>query len=207
MPRKPVAYHHGDLRRALLAEAALLVEAEGVDALTLRALGRRIGVSHAAPAHHFTDKAGLLAELAADGFEELSAALEEAAHRGRTGAARLREVGRAYLRFARTRPGHYRVMFGRGLGQAAGSERLAAAGGRAFEALRGAVAAALPPAKARSAERVRDAAFLAWSSTHGAAMLILDGSLAGTVTVAAAPDEVDALVLALTESIAGAVAG
>src|SRR5689334_10951829 len=53
-------YHHGDLRRALLAAAVKMIAEAGPGALSLRALARRIGVSHAAPAHHFSDKAGLL---------------------------------------------------------------------------------------------------------------------------------------------------
>jgi len=60
MSRAPRAYHHGDLRQALVAEAATLVEEEGLGALTLRELARRLGVSHAAPKNHFADKDALL---------------------------------------------------------------------------------------------------------------------------------------------------
>ena len=66
MPKK--SYHHGDLRQALLAEATAMLEESGADGLSLRALARRVGVSHAAPGHHFADRNALLAELAADGF-------------------------------------------------------------------------------------------------------------------------------------------
>jgi AcrR family transcriptional regulator len=190
------SYHHGDLRKALVDEAARLVEGEGVDALTLRELARRLDVSHAAPAHHLADKTALLAELAAVGFEELAVALEEGAHSGRTPAAQLREAGRAYLHFALRRPGHYRVMFGRQLRAVPPTSRLAAAGDRAFAVLQRAVTAALPA----------QAAFFAWSATHGAAMLLLDGPpvLEGPARDRAAM--IESLVDGLTASVAAAIA-
>lgn len=60
------AYHHGDLRAALLAAARSIVEEVGADTFTLREAARRAGVSHGAPAHHFGDKTGLLTQLAAE---------------------------------------------------------------------------------------------------------------------------------------------
>jgi AcrR family transcriptional regulator len=179
MPRRARPYHHGDLSKALLSEAANLVETEGVAALTLRELARRLGVSHAAPTSHFADKDALLGALAAQGFGELADAL--AAARGGTrgtAAARLRELGRAYVRFAREKPGHYRVMFGRGWKRQL-PPGLAHQGDRAYALLEEAVTAAHPVGRAAAMpERVREAVFLAWSVVHGAAMLLLDGPLA-----------------------------
>ncbi len=68
-------YHHGNLRQALIDAAAGVLEDEGADAVTFRGLARALGVSHAAPGHHFTDRAGLLAELAADGYRGLADAM------------------------------------------------------------------------------------------------------------------------------------
>lgn len=65
-------YHHGDLRRALLAEALRFVESRGLEGLSLRELARRLRVSPAAPYHHFPDRAALLRELASQGFDGLS---------------------------------------------------------------------------------------------------------------------------------------
>jgi AcrR family transcriptional regulator len=65
-------YHHGDLRRALLEAAVQAIAEVGPAAVSLRDLARRVGVSHAAPAHHFGDKAGLLTAVAADGFRRLA---------------------------------------------------------------------------------------------------------------------------------------
>ncbi len=61
-------YHHGDLRAAILSEAARLVAERGADRVSLRELARSAGVSHAAPAHHFVDRRGLFTALAAQGF-------------------------------------------------------------------------------------------------------------------------------------------
>src|SRR5258708_36185809 len=68
-------YHHGDLRAAILTEAARLVDERGADGISLRELAREAGVSHAAPAHHFTDRRGLFTALAAQGWRMLADAL------------------------------------------------------------------------------------------------------------------------------------
>jgi AcrR family transcriptional regulator len=100
-------YHHGDLRRALLEAAVEAIDEAGPAAVSLRDLARRTGVSHAAPAHHFGDKAGLLTAVAADGFQRLAATLRETYHA--TGS--FLEVGVAYVRFAVTHRAHFEVMF------------------------------------------------------------------------------------------------
>jgi AcrR family transcriptional regulator len=206
MTRSARRYHHGDLRAAFLAEAAKIVESDGVPALTLREIARRVGVSHAASTNHFADKGALLAELAAEGFEELAAELA-AVKRSRSPLAHLRDTGRAYVRFALRRPGHFRVMFGQGAGPRGPSTRLEAAGMSAYALLERAVIGVMPPARARSPERVREEAFLAWSVVHGAAMLVLDRPLLPHL-VSPDPDEaIRALVDHATEAVARAIAG
>src|SRR6201993_1892243 len=101
-------YHHGDLRAAILTEAARLVAQRGADGVSLRELAREAGVSHAAPAHHFTDRRGLFTALAAQGFGLLATALAEA-------RPRFLDAASAYVRFAIEHPGHYRVMFDQSL--------------------------------------------------------------------------------------------
>src|SRR5260370_4613036 len=61
-------YHHGALHDALLEAAERVLERDGLSGLTLRAVAREAGVSHAAPTHHFGDLTGLVSELAAIGF-------------------------------------------------------------------------------------------------------------------------------------------
>src|SRR5262252_10708100 len=91
------AYHHGDLRRQLIAAAERIIMERGVDGFTLREATRRVGVSHAAPAHHFKDAKGLLTEVALLGFRDFTAALEAADKLGGGDAARrLDEQGKAY---------------------------------------------------------------------------------------------------------------
>ena len=97
-------YHHGDLKAVILAEAARLVAERGADGISLRELARSAGVSHAAPAHHFTDRRGLFTALAAEGWRMLADEL--------TGARpNFLDAATAYVRFALDHPGHYAVMF------------------------------------------------------------------------------------------------
>ena len=91
------AYHHGNLRRALL-DAAWELLPQGIDAITLRAVARLAGVSHAAPYKHFADKTALLTELALMGFERLKQALRLAATGGDGGiGGAFAAMARAYL--------------------------------------------------------------------------------------------------------------
>ena len=101
------SYHHGDLRHALLQAATAAIDEGGPAALSLRDLARRAGVSHAAAAHHFGDKRGLLTALATEGWglfaDELGATLDA------TGD--FVEVGVAYVRAAVMHRAHFEVMF------------------------------------------------------------------------------------------------
>src|SRR6476619_8112217 len=102
----PKPYHHGDLRSAVLAAAEKILETEGVDALTLRAVARAVGVSHTAPKNHFGDLQGLLSELAAVGYRRYGDALVSAMEAaGADPRMRMRAMGRAYVAFARAHPG------------------------------------------------------------------------------------------------------
>jgi AcrR family transcriptional regulator len=96
------AYHHGDLRRVLIEAALELIAERGPAAISLRDLARVAGVSHAAPAHHFGDKAGLFTAIAVQGNELLAAALE---------GGDLMDMGARYVRFAAEHPSHFEVMF------------------------------------------------------------------------------------------------
>lgn len=165
------AYHHGGLRRTLIAVAVELVAREGAEALSLREVARRAGVSHNAPYRHFPSRAALLAAVAAAGFEALAAKLEtvpEAAFP----AARLQMLGQAYVAFALENGALYRLMFG-GAIEPGADPALAAAGERAFDLLRRAVAAIAPRAP------LREATVSAWAFVHGLAHLALDRHLAG----------------------------
>ncbi|MER6248713.1 TetR/AcrR family transcriptional regulator [Streptomyces griseorubiginosus] len=166
-PDRP--YHHGDLRRAILGAALDVIAAEGPAALSLRDLARRAGVSHAAPAHHFKDRTGLLTAIAAEGFGLLAAALKEAAD--------LKDAGVRYVRFAREHPAHFQVMFAPGLLRA---DDLELTTGRALaaDALRSAVSGVRAEDFGIDA---RLAGVAAWSLAHGFATLLLGHNLDGPV--------------------------
>jgi len=159
------AYHHGDLRRALLDAAGELLAGHGAGGVSLREAARRAGVSHNAPYRHFPTREALLAALAEDGFARLAARLEAA--RPSTGEPRLAAAGRAYLAFAQAEPALFLLMFGPTLRKAA-HPGLAAAARRAMDALR----AAMP------APSARHQTIGAWALVHGLAHLIVDGQLA-----------------------------
>lgn len=175
------AYHHGDLRRALVdAALALLAETQRWD-FSLREVARRAEVSHNAPYAHFADKRGLLAAVAVAGYETLRA-LMRAAEDDATGAGdALDAIGRAYLRFGTEHPAHYRLMFGPTL--------LADADGPPAEVVAAAAAsrAVLRDALRRGAEdgsfriapddpeALAAAVLAAWSLVHGLTLLCVDG--------------------------------
>lgn len=160
-------YHHGDLRAALLDAAAAVIEESGPAAVSLRNLARLVGVSHAAPAHHFGDLAGLLTALATEGYTRLADAVEQVSP-----VRDLREAGVAYVSFAVADRARFEVMFRPELLHREDAE-LQAAQARAMGALRAAVAE-------WSTERTGDpdtAGVAAWSLVHGFATLWLQGVL------------------------------
>lgn len=108
------AYHHGDLKSALLDETARILREEGEGALSLRLLAANIGVSRTAPYHHFKDKQSLLCAVAEEGFSRfnltMKMALEKA--RGKNGQETMRDYVRTYVNFAVTNREYYDLMYG-----------------------------------------------------------------------------------------------
>ena len=171
--KRPGQYHHGDLRRALLQEAVRVIQAQGVDTLTLRSVGERLGVSRTALYRHFADKSALLASVAREGFRTLR--LELLAAWGGGGPEQFEAMGMAYVRFAVRNPSHYRVMFGGFVKGETDPEFVAEAAG-AFQALVDAIVAQQQSGSIRSDEPFRLAQYI-WSLVHGIAMLGIDGQL------------------------------
>jgi AcrR family transcriptional regulator len=173
-PDRP--YHHGNLRRGLLDEALATIRAEGVDKLTLREIGARLGVSRTALYRHFADKRALLAAVATEGFRTLRQQLVTAWEDGGRGRAAFESMGVVYVRFAVGNPAHYRVMFG-GVVDPKGCEpELATEAAGAFQALVDALAALQRDAIMRAEDTVKMARFV-WAVVHGVAMLGIDGQL------------------------------
>ena len=105
-------YHHGDLRNALLEAARALLEEGPFADLSLRAVARRAGVSHAAPYRHFPNHEALLVELAVEGFAELRGGISAAAPQSGAESDRIAKIGAAYMRFVARRPALARFMIG-----------------------------------------------------------------------------------------------
>lgn len=162
-------YHHGDLRTALLRAAAEEVVAVGQAGVSLRALARRAGVSHAAPAHHFGDKRGLFTALAVEAFELLLAGTEPASHRPDALAA----TGAAYVCFALEHPAHFQVMWDVAAINA-DDPTLVAVRARAFDVLYGALRTGTG---ARDEGQVAAQGLAAWAAVHGIATLWLTGNM------------------------------
>jgi AcrR family transcriptional regulator len=157
--RRP--YHHGDLKNALLKAAREILEEESLSALSLRAVARRAGVSHAAPYRHFPNHEALLVELAIEGFAELKAEIAVAAQQPAVESDRIANLGAAYMRFVARRPALARLMFGP---QLPNRERFPALASAA-DAIGTEIGAAL-----------HDSALglSVWAAVHGLAMLILE---------------------------------
>ena len=170
-------YHHGDLRSALVTAAAALLERDGAEALSFRAVARAAGVSQAAPYNHFAGREELLATVAEQGFRALEAAQITAAERTGPGVSRVVSLGMDYIAFAIAHPQLYRLMFGVGVASWCAYPAVAEAKHRAFEPTRAVLADYLGP-KAPAATR-EAAAHAGWGLVHGLAMLRLDGSVAG----------------------------
>lgn len=160
------SYHHGDLKAVILAQAATLVAERGADGVSLRELARAAGVSHAAPAHHFTDRRGVFTALAAQGWRMLAAALGES-------RPEFLDAALAYVRFAVDHPGHYEVMFDRSLVDPDNPELVAAQTEAGAELAAG--VGTLDDARAR--EDPQAAGLAAWSLVHGFAMLWLNEAI------------------------------
>jgi AcrR family transcriptional regulator len=169
MTKRP--YHHGDLRRALLVQAEAAVRESGAANLSLRDVARRAGVSHAAPTHHFGDKAGLLAAMAAEGFRMLADRLGQVL--AATGS--FLEVGVAYIDFALEKRAHVEVMFRTDLYDPSHPD-VVRARTAAAEALAAGVAT-LPTPVVGADPRV--AGLAAWSLVHGFATLWIGGAIPG----------------------------
>jgi AcrR family transcriptional regulator len=171
-------YHHGDLRKELVAAAEQIILERGVDGFTLREAARRAGVSPAAPSHHFKDARGLLSEVALLGFQEFGDALIAADRRGgKDSKRRLQEQGTAYVSFALNNPAKFQLMFSNTRCDMR-YKNLAEVAERSFKVLENAVRAAsgLKPTDTMTPEAY-GLLMAMWSIVHGFSHLALGGQL------------------------------
>lgn len=197
-------YHHGDLHEALLKAAERVLERDGLAGLTLRAVAREAGVSHAAPTHHFGDLTGLVSELAAIGFRMFNAAMEAAGNSETHPMMQGLASAKAYVAYAQAHPGMYGVMFrSQRLDYSRPSLREAAEA--SFAGLTGGVAASRQEHISTDTLSLDQAAAIAraWSLVHGFTMLLLDGRLSGILERLPEGTSADKLLDAMLRSTVG----
>lgn len=181
------AYHHGNLREALVAEAAEMIAEGGAASVTMRAIGHRLGVSRTAPYRHFGDKDALLAAVAASGFDRLRERLETIdADAPRASIERFRSMGEEYVRFALENPAHYRLMYGKEALAREDLPELRAAANALYEHLVDVIQAYQRSGRIKRQD-ARAQAYVAWSTVHGLASLVIDGQIQAT-------DDIDELI-------------
>jgi AcrR family transcriptional regulator len=189
------SYHHGDLRRVLLEAAAEMIDEEGFDAISMRKLAARAGVSRTAAYHYFPNKQEMLCALAMDGFLRQMEALDIASSAGGL-REQLSRLLRSYVKFSADNPDYYELMLGGNLwrtGQATGELRKV--GDIAFRNLRKQVAkwqeyGFIDP----EADNLR-VTQVVWCSAHGISRFMIDGVYVHQTALDAICDAtVDALV-------------
>jgi AcrR family transcriptional regulator len=171
-------YHHGALHEALLKAAERVLERDGLAGLTLRAVAREAGVSHAAPTHHFGDLTGLVSELAAIGFRQFNEAMRAAGASGTTLMEKGMTRAKAYVGYAQAHPGMYGLMF-RTERLDMSRPSLHEAASAAFAGLAGSIGESRHERIEEDALSLDQAAAIvrAWSLVHGFTMLLLDDRL------------------------------
>jgi AcrR family transcriptional regulator len=197
-------YHHGALRDALLEAAERVLERDGLSGLTLRAVAREAGVSHAAPTHHFRDLTGLVSELAAIGFRQFNAAMAAAGAAGTSPIEKAMARAKAYVAYAQAHPGMYGLMFR--------TERLDMtrpslheAATASFAGLAGAIGASRHEQIHEEALSLEQAAAIAraWSLVHGFTMLLLDDRLSDILRRLPKGTDAETLLDAMLKSTVG----
>ena len=165
------AYHHGDLRSALIQAALAEVERGGYETLSLRRLATLAGVSHGAPYRHFPTRDALLLELALEGARWLVEAY--GATQADTPLERLRDFSRSYIQLSVERPQLFRLMFVSELvKQEPYKSQWARASDPAFRAFQEAVRDAYPSAGPEEVETIQ---LRWWATKHGLALLGMTG--------------------------------
>lgn len=176
-------YHHGDLKTALVEEGVAVARQDGLDAVQIRDLARRVGVSHNAAYRHFRNRDELLAAISARGFGELASAMQQAVHStsdmsdpAARARARLRAIGREYVRYALAEPGLFKAIW-----TGVDLPTMASASDEAPTAnpymILTQVLDELVAAGALPEERRPRSEFVALSAVHGFSMLVTEGPL------------------------------
>lgn len=171
-------YHHGNLRLALLNAAIEQIKEVGVDKLSLRSIARTVGVSQTAPYRHFKDKNELLAEVAAQAFNELYQVNSSVITPHASALENIQKSGMTYLQYAIENPEKYRLLFGSTIQNRRSYSRMVEAGEQSFQLLIDQVELGIDAGEFIPGCPLLLANTL-WTQVHGAASLILDGFYQG----------------------------
>lgn len=179
MPRK--AYHHGDLKNALIKAGIEILAKEGVGSLSLRKVAKKAGVSHSAPYAHFTDKQALIAAISTEGYRRIFERIEAAAEQYEGDPQKqLLEAGWAYLQFALDDPDHFKIALSGAVEQEKDYPALQEASRAGFSVIVRIIEAC--QAKGILVGGPADiVAVSLWSLVHGLASLVLEGQVSHTV--------------------------
>ena len=198
--RKPLnAYHHGDLREALVRAALREAERGGPESISLKALARQLGVSQPAPYRHFADRDALLAAVTAEAFRQFNTVLRESMRRP-SKRSKLSRIARATLDFGLRRNGVYRLMF---------ASRTMAAASKGSELHQAAIetfALVLEALEAPAVGLLRERyALQVWAALHGVVMLAEQGLLTGQVAQITREDLVEDMVAQTKMALSAAI--
>ena len=176
------AYHHGDLERGLVETAVRMIEDDGVQALTLRGVAARLGVSRTALYRHFDDKQALLARVASEGFRRFHEALASAVARAdKRRRDPMPAMAAAYLQFARANPSHYQTMFSGVLTDWTGYPELVLHAEAAFNVLLDTIRRQQKRGRIGAGDPI-ELAEITWAMSHGIATLGMAHQLSRTST-------------------------
>jgi AcrR family transcriptional regulator len=199
------AYHHGDLRDALVQAALREAERGGPEAISIKALAKKLGVSQPAPYRHFADREALLAAVTAEAFRQFSATLRESITKP-SKRSKLSRFAQATLAFGLRRNGIYRLMF------ASRTMACAAKGSELHKAATETFGLVLEALEAPAVGLLRERhALKIWAALHGVVMLAEQGLLTGQVANMTREELVEDIVaetkLALSVAIKEATGG
>ena len=196
------AYHHGDLKQALVDATVEIAREEGLDGITMRSVSARAGVSEAAPYHHFATKVDLLAAAAATSFRHFGEALAEGiAVATSEGVEPAVGVARGYVTFAVSNPGEYELLYGRHIVELSIDTRdeVRAAGHAATETSLAAIDASL---RMRGSDTSAEKVFpLCRAILHGIVSLVHEKELGSHVTLEEAIELTDRGLTALLDGL------
>jgi AcrR family transcriptional regulator len=181
---------HGDVRRLVLDAALDIITSSGAESLSMREVARRAGVSHQAPYHYFGDRSGIFAAISEEGFSALAGAFRDV-QESTISAAKADFI--AYLDFARSHVGHFRVMFRQDICGVQENEETAIAASSAFDELLQMVARTI--GSSVDPKAAHTFAFTMWSHAHGLATLVIDGPLPNKLLPGVSlDDQIDAVI-------------